>query len=25
VVYTSPFIIPPGIVEIKVPKENIFP
>jgi len=25
VVYTSPFIIPPGIVEIKVPKEDIFP
>jgi len=25
VVYTSPFIILPGIVEIKVPKEDIFP
>jgi len=25
VVYTSPFIIPPGIVEIKVPEEDIFP
>jgi len=25
VVYTSPFIILPGIVEIKVPEEDIFP
>jgi len=25
VVYTSPFIILLGIVEIKVPKEDIFP